>query len=158
MLKRDVTEQLKSLLSYQEDCLKESERAAAIAGRVFISDNDKTFKKDIEALEIAIKAVDAYDYDEREKIIVEVMATKAAEGDAYYFDLETGERLVIREGKIEGIYNPEEKPSKWEKAFKKLVRETHCTNCPCRIVCTDKTRTVIPHKVCEENIFEYLLG
>ena len=134
MLKSDVIEQLKSLLTYQEDSLKERERAAAY-GNFIVSDTDETYKKDIKALKIAIKAVENFDYDEREKITVEVMATKAPEGDAYYYELETGERLVIREGKIEGIYNPEEKPNEWKVAFIELCDCTSCSNCPVKTYC-----------------------
>lgn len=157
MLKRDVVEQLKGILEYQEDNLDEYQHYNA-KGNFAIDEMEETYKKDIEALKVAIKAVDAFDYDERDEITITVKAMKAAEGDAYYFDLETGERLVIREGKIEGIYNPEEKPNKWEKAFITFCALTHCPNCPARYVCTDKTKSVIPRKVCEENILEFLLG
>ena len=160
MLKRDAMEQLKSLLTYQEDSFKERERAAALGGNCYIDDLKETYKKDIEALKIAIKAVDGYEYDERDEITITVKAMKAPEGGAYYFDLETGDRLVIRDGQIEGIYSPEENKEEktYKKAYQKLIREIHCTHCPCRIVCTDKTRTIIPHEVCEQNIMEYLLG
>lgn len=161
MLKRDVQEQLKSLLSYQEDCLRESERAAAVAGRVYVSDTDETFKKDIKALKIAIKAVENYDYDERETMTVEVKAIPAPEGGAYYAELETGDRLVIRENKIEGIYNPEEKPSKskesdYKKAFSALCRDVKCPECPARFFCGQRNNPLILARICEENIFEAL--
>ena len=157
MLKHDVQEQLKSLLSYQEDSLKERQRAKAI-GNLFFSDTDETLKKDIKALKIAIKAVENYDYDEREKITVEVMAIKAAEGGAYYYDLETGERLVIRENKIEGIYNPGEDKEikKYKKFLYRLVSEMQCPNCPARYTCTERGKDYIPREKCEDHLFETL--
>lgn len=134
MLKRDVVEQLKSLLTYQEDSLKERERAAVL-GNYFIDDIKETYKKDTEALKLAIKAVDAFDYDERDEITITVKAIKAPEGGAYYYELETGDRLVIREGQIEGIYTPEEKPNEWKTAFIELCDCTSCSHCPARTYC-----------------------
>lgn len=156
MLKRDVVEQLKGILEYQEDNLDEYQHYNA-KENFAIDEMEETYKKDIKALKIAIKAVENYDYDEREKITIKVMATKAAEGDAYYYELETGDRLVIRDGQIEGVEESKEEKT-YKKAYRKLIREIHCTHCPCRIVCTDKTRTIIPHEVCEQNIMDYLLG
>lgn len=37
---------------------------------------------------------------------VKLKAYKSAEGNAYYCDLPNGERLVIRNGELEGIYDP----------------------------------------------------
>ena len=134
MLKRDVVEQLKGILEYQEDNLDEYQHYNA-KENFAIDEMEETYKKDIKALKIAIKAVENYDYDEREKITIKVMATKAAEGDAYYYELETGDRLVIREGQIEGIYTPEEKPNEWKTAFIELCDCTSCSHCPARTYC-----------------------
>lgn len=135
MLKRDdVLNQLKMLESVQR--------------------NMNPYRADI--YKIAYEAVKAYKWDEREKITVEVMATKAAEGDAYYYDLETGDRLVIRNGQIEGIYSPEEKPSEWETAFKKLCKDVHCPECPARFSCSQYNGEIFLQSVCEENILEAL--
>ena len=153
MLKRDVVEQLKGILEYQEDNLDEYQHYNK---NFAIDEMEETYKKDIKALKIAIKAVENYDYDEREKITIEVMATKAAEGDAYYYELETGDRLVIREGKIEGIYNPEEKPNEWKTAFEKLCSNIHCPDCPAQFSCPERNKVFIWKAACEKVLFEYL--
>lgn len=139
MLKRDVVEQLKGILEYQEDNLDEYQHYNA-KGNFAIDEMEETYKKDIEALKVAIKAVDAFDYDERDEITITVKAMKAAEGDAYYFDLETGERLVIREGKIEGIYNPgtSSEVDKWKDYFKRLTECVTCYYCPYKYECSQE--------------------
>lgn len=152
MLKRDVIEQLKGILDYQEDKLDEYQ---CYNKNFLIDEMEETYKKDIKALKIAIKAVANYDYDEREKITVEVMATKAAEGDAYYYELETGDRLVIREGQIEGIYSPEEKPNEWETAFIELCGCISCSHCPGRTYCARHWNK--DDKKCYETLKDYLI-
>jgi len=101
MLKSDV-------LSYLENMRKEKAVYANISEELFsLSSIKEGYKKGVEALEVAIEAVKAFEYDEYEEITVTLKAKKSPEGDdTYYCDFETGERLVIRGGELEGIYKP----------------------------------------------------
>ena len=152
MLKRDVIEQLKGILDYQEDNLDEYQH---FNKNLAIDEMEETYKKDIASLKIAIKAVDAFDYDEREEITVKLKCTKAPEGGAYYYELETGDRLVIREGQIEGIYSPEEKPNEWETAFIELCGCISCSHCPGRTYCARHLNK--DDKKCYETLKDYLI-
>jgi hypothetical protein len=159
MLKRDVINQLKSLMENSEDSRTEE---------------GDIWDKDVEALRIAIKAVESFEFEERGKIAVLLDAKRSPEnGNTFYCDLETGERLVINTdykfdleeefctlpvGKLEGIYNPgkEKELEKHKKFLNRLVGEIQCFNCPARYTCTEKDKTVIPRKACEEHLFETL--
>lgn len=153
MLKSDVIEQLKSLLEnaeYSRNAEKESKYCS--------HSSLVMYEKDVKALATAIEAVKAFDYDEREEITVTLKAKKSPEGDnTYYCDLETGERLVIRGGQLEGIYNPnsDDENSEYEKTTNENLLDAvlgiYCSKCPCHEFC-GKCSTV----GCAETFVEWL--
>ena len=107
--------------------------------------------------EIAKKAVKAFDYDERDEITVKLKAIKSPEGEnTYYCELETGERLVIRDGELEGIYEPNE--NKYQKAFDNLAAGMQCPNCPARDICEERNKKRISVPICSETLFDYLVN
>ncbi len=94
MNKKEVIEQLKSLM---EHCASYKEHDGDI------------WSKDVEALKITIEAIkDMQESARKEKICIEVEAVRSPEDEnTYYYELDNGERLIIRDGEIFGIYNPQ---------------------------------------------------
>ena len=94
MNKKEAIEQLETLIE---------------SSKSFKEHDGDIWDKDIKALKIAIEAIKGMQESAcKEKICIEVEAVRSPEDEnTYYYELDNGERLIIRDGVIFGIYNPQ---------------------------------------------------